>query len=628
MERSYQRQGLLNSLALLVAGAVGFALARYAGSLAGQIAAAFAGLGWLVTLVAWFQMRLEERERLEKLELEEMARSKGGAALFQAQDAEIFPAQRSRQQFERFFLPAFTVMLFLLQAGGTWLLWRWLDKAVVRIAPERWMMAAAPLAVFFLVLFILGRFSATIVRLEKNRLLRPGTGHLLLVAFLFVLAAAGIGTVAVSTDFPKADLYLARVLCVLLGLIGLETLVNLILEIYRPRVKGKVARPLYESRLVGLLGQPEGLITTAAQALDYQFGFKVSETWFYQFFAKALGWLILIQIGVLLLSTCVVFIEPGELGLLERFGKPVEGRNLLPPGGHLKFPWPMDQVYRHRTDQIQTLTIGIGPEEAGGSNPEGPAVLWTVAHGKEELFLVANRERSALEEDNAGRRAPPVSFVVVNIPVQFQIHDLMAWAYNHADGAALLEDIASREIVRYLVSADLGEIMSHGRTEATEALREHVQAAADDYKLGVNILFVGLQGIHPPVKVAPEYEKVVSALHQKQAKILAAEADAIQTNALAGASSFMTVNTAEADRKRLETTALARAAAFTNQVPAFNAAPSVYRQRAYFQTFARATANARKYILLATNTDDVIQFNLEDSAYKSLLDLSVPAPKK
>ena len=75
-------------------------------------------------------------------------------------------------------------------------------------------------------------------------------------------------------------------LCALLGLIAVETLINLVLEIYRPRVKGKVERPLYESRLVGLLGQPEGLITTAAQALDYQFGFKVSETWFYRFFRE------------------------------------------------------------------------------------------------------------------------------------------------------------------------------------------------------------------------------------------------------------------------------------------------------------------------------------------------------
>ena len=69
---------------------------------------------------------------------------------------------------------------------------------------------------------------------------------------------------------------------------AVEMFVTLLLEIYRPRVKGKVARPLYDSRLVGLLAQPEGLFTTAAQALDYQFGFKVSETWFFQLLQKNL----------------------------------------------------------------------------------------------------------------------------------------------------------------------------------------------------------------------------------------------------------------------------------------------------------------------------------------------------
>src|SRR6185503_7680178 len=132
----------------------------------------------------------------------------------------------------------------------------------------------------------------------------------------------------------------ARALCVLLALNALETMVNLVLEIYRPRVKGQQARLLYESRLVGLLSQPEGLITTAAQALDYQFGFKVSDTWFYKFLERALGWLILLQVVVLLLSTSIIFIEPGEQGILERFGKPVDSRHVLQPGAHLKLPWP------------------------------------------------------------------------------------------------------------------------------------------------------------------------------------------------------------------------------------------------------------------------------------------------
>ena len=87
---------------------------------------------------------------------------------------------------------------------------------------------------------------------------------------------------------------------------------GLILEIYRVRVRGGESRVLYESRLVGLLGQPEAIITTAAHALDYQFGFKVSESWFYRFLEKALGWLILAQLAIFGLSTCFVVIQPGD----------------------------------------------------------------------------------------------------------------------------------------------------------------------------------------------------------------------------------------------------------------------------------------------------------------------------
>jgi hypothetical protein len=63
-------------------------------------------------------------------------------------------------------------------------------------------------------------------------------------------------------------------------------------------------------------------------------------------------------------------------------------------------------------------------------------------------------------------------------------------------------------------------------------------------------------------------------------------------------------------------------------VPAFNAAPSVYRERAYFAAFSRAAAKPRKYVLLTTNTQDVIQFDLQDKIRQDLLDIAVPAPKK
>ena len=48
--------------------------------------------------------------------------------------------------------------------------------------------------------------------------------------------------------------------------------------------------------------------------------------------------------------------------------------------------------------------------------------------------------------------------------------------------------------------------------------------AADARLLGANVISIGLQDLHPPVKVAPDYEKVIGALQTREAKILAARA--------------------------------------------------------------------------------------------------------
>ncbi len=622
MERNLQKNGLANLLMLLGAGVAAFVVSRYSNSLAGIVSVVFLGLGIMVAAVSWFQMRMEDSERLEKLELDELARTHGESALFETKEAEVLPARRAREQFERFFLPIFTVLLCLVEAGGAYVLWRWISATTTQVELKEPMVGMFIFFLLALLLFLLGRFSATFARLENQRLLRPGGSYLLLNAIL--CGAVGGGIVGVQAGFPRADFYVAHGLCLLLALVSVETLVVLVLEIYRPRVKGKVERPIYESRLVGLLGQPEGLITTAAQAIDYQFGFKVSETWFYQFFERAILWLLPLQLLLLLLSTSLVIIEPGEQALLERFGRPVAGRTVLGPGAHLKLPWPIDKAYRARTEQIQSFEVGVVP---GSEGEEKKVVLWSKAHTKEENFLIANRGSTSDEPvtEGSGKRTPPVSLLTGSIPIQYQITNLEEWAYNNEDAPSLLQDLATREVARYLAGADLNNLLTKGRLEASETLAARIQAAINEHQLGARIVSAGLEDLHPPVKVAPDYEKVVGAQQIKRAKILAAMADEIRTNALAGAEAVTTVNRAKAERTAREIGALAKAALFTNQIPAFRAAPAVYAQRAYLETFARATANSRKYILLSTNTEDVITFDLQDSVAQDLLKLRVPA---
>ncbi|HEY0455314.1 MAG TPA: hypothetical protein VGE41_03005, partial [Verrucomicrobiae bacterium] len=300
MERNFQKNGLVNFLLLLSIGVASFVASRYSFSLSGQVASFFVGLGALVAGLSWFQMRLHERERLEKLEFDELTKSASGANLFNAQETESFPARRAREQFERFFIPGFTVFLFLLEGFACWWLWHWLQTNTHTLQTDKGLISIAMLGLFALVLFIIGMYSANLARLERQRLLRPSASHLLLGAYLLAFAVAGI--IFVLVDFPRMDELFAYALVVLAGLLAVENAVSLLLDLYRPRVQGQVGLLLYESRLTRLLSHPEGLFTTAAHALDYQFGFKVSETWFFQFLQKALVWIILGQLAILLLS--------------------------------------------------------------------------------------------------------------------------------------------------------------------------------------------------------------------------------------------------------------------------------------------------------------------------------------
>ena len=621
MDRNVPKNGLVNLLTALFIFIAVFAVTCFANSLAGQGASIFMAIAVLITFASWFQMRLEDNERLEKLEVEELARTRGESSLFEAKDAEVFPARRSREQFEKFFVPGFAVLLFVLEAGGAWVLWRWIGKTTAPIVDLRAMASLSLFAIFALIMFLIGRFSVTIARLEAHRLLRPGSSFILAGAYVCFFTALAIAGVKMQF-VPRADVFVGRAFCVLLGLMAVEILLTLLLEIYRPRVRGKVSRPIYDSRLIGILAQPESLFTTAAQTLDYQFGFKVSETWFFKLVKENLPVLVFAQLAILLLSSCVVFVDAGEQAILEHFGRPVAA---LTAGAHFKWPWPVDKIYRYRTAEIQSLYVGYSP----GTNEE-KAILWTIPHNNEQNFLVATHETGDVEgqipadQDVAEQalKAPPVSLITVSIPVQFQITNVMDWAYRNSGASNLLEDLAARDVVHYLVGEDIDYALTRGRLDAAQKLQHEIQDDANDRELGVKILFVGLQDIHPPTPVAGDYEKVVGADQIRLATNLLAQADAIMTNALSLAQAVTTTNIAEAQRLQLVSSWYSRADLFTNQIAAYEAAPTVFKQRAYYAMFPDATKNSRKYILLVTNTQNILIFDLEDKIRADLMNVN------
>ncbi len=171
---------------------------------------------------------------------------------------------------------------------------------------------------------------------------------------------------------------------------GYTNLLNTLLDIYRPRVAGQYVVGAIDSRLLGLINEPGGIFHTIAGAIDYQFGFQVSQTWFYKLLEKAILPLILLTVLILYLMTSIVIVGPGQMGVIERLGRPKTQQ--IVPGLTFKLPWPFDKLYLYPTDLIQKINVGFVEEQ----DKTDTNLLWGKEHFKQEYdLLVASAGPSA-----------------------------------------------------------------------------------------------------------------------------------------------------------------------------------------------------------------------------------------
>ena len=142
-------------------------------------------------------------------------------------------------------------------------------------------------------------------------------------------------------------------------------------------------------------------------------------------------------------------------------------------------------------------------------------------------------------------------------------------------------------------------------------------------KLGVSILFVGLQDIHPSIKAAKKFQDVVSARISKVTKEYEAEAYSLKQIPSARARSAQIINEAQAYRSSVAALAKGTSAEFKNQLIAYEASNMVYTNRAYLRSLSSIAANARIYLLGAGSDSETFHLNLEDKLRPDLTDIVV-----
>ena len=490
-----------------------------------------AALIWLALTIQFHQRALAEQE---KLDAGQLAKTEQGSRIFQAEGerATLFAvAQHRLQILEKWFVPLFAGLIAAYQIALGFYLLRAARRVPVEIEPKEPLLCAVCMMAIAFVSFLLSRYATGMSAQSQWRPLRAGGSFMLGVTVLCF--AMAIGLALVPFDFTALLSVVGWIIPILLLVLGVETGLNVVLDLYRPRLKDQYSRAAFDSRLLGLINQPGEILRTAASAIDYQFGFQVSQTWFYKLLEKAIVPLVSFAGVTLYLLSCVVVVAPDEEAIIERFGNPLDRAGQvrhIGPGLSFKWPWPIDMARKHPTQKISEISVGFLPEvkEEGDEVGYGP-LLWGQTHYKEEYQLLVASEHTA-----GATEAVPVSLVMAAVPVQYRIGNLYDFIYKHDEPERLLESICYRELTRFAASATIEvdteadlerSLLGAGRVEAKRVLTENIQAAADRAELGLEIVFVGLQGIHPPPELAADYQKVVGAVQKKQATILSAHAE-------------------------------------------------------------------------------------------------------
>ncbi|UCF00331.1 MAG: hypothetical protein JSV82_04495 [Planctomycetota bacterium] len=633
-----------------------------------------AALVWLVLTIQFHQRALAEQERLD---MSQLAESKQASTIFQAKGerAAMFAvAQRRLELLEKWFIPIFSASIAAYQiAIGLYLLK--IIPADPDIQAKQPLICATSMTAIAFICFIVSRYATGMSAQMHWKPLRAGGSIFLGIAVLCFALAISLALAQFKIFAGITAISLAAP--ILLIILGAENALNIVMDIYRPRLKGQYSRSAFDSRLLGIINEPGGILRTAASAIDYQFGFKVSQTWFYKLLEKAIIPLVLFAAVTLHLLSCIVVVAPNEQAIIEHFGNPIKQtgeKRIIGPGLSFKWPWPIDITYKHPTEKVSEIYIGYAPKIDPKTKEviHEKSLLWGKAHYEEEyLLLVAS-------EQTSGKLAPgavPVSLVIATIPVQYKIKDLYSFLYNHNQPEKLLESICYRELTKFAASAkievdseaDMNQsLLGAGRAEAKRILTNNIQTAVDKAELGVEIIFLGLQGIHPPPEVAVDYQKVIGVVQKKQALVLAAHSQRNKTlSSLAGSVNdanklytlaseyqhakennqpekieklgneldsafaqakgdiFNTLRQAQSYAFEKATLARATGQRFASQLKAYQAGGQIYKRQLRLAVFEEALENIRKFVVVADQNDtQVFIIDVQEKLTPSLYDLS------
>jgi HflK protein len=369
-----------------------------------------------------------------------------------------------------------------------------------------------------------------------------------------------------------------------------EALLRFAVRFYQPKSLRKPPGPAGSSLVLdALFGHGHGL-GSAVKGFEDLLGVRLREVWIVRYLRQTVELIVIVTVVLGWLSTCLTSVPAGSRAVRMLFGRyqPVP----LSPGLHVTWPWPIEQLEIVETETIRQISLGFDKDMSG-------PVLWNEPHFEgEKNLLVGDGE----------------SLLTIDVPIFYRISDPVRYLETTTDAEQALLALAERKLIQVAASRDSFQIMTEQRAEIARQLGESLQQEVDQLGLGLQIVFVGLKDVHPPVDVAPAYQAVVSAQEEKEKTIDLARASRVKV---------LPEAQAEATRIRIEQDALYKqrvaaaqgeAARFSAIVQADRENSAVFRFRLKLDVIEQVLGKANKTILaVPAQTKQELYLDLRDT---------------
>jgi regulator of protease activity HflC (stomatin/prohibitin superfamily) len=295
---------------------------------------------------------------------------------------------------------------------------------------------------------------------------------------------------------------------------------------------------------------------------------------------------------------------------------------LIQPGLHITWPWPIAQVYKIPRSQTRTLTLNQFLVSNDMSERAKSRIREKFKNASSDVLDAVFDPTVTTGDRNTAHLGMTLRYVVGPpryLPKAVRRRDggdrlrTAGWNWqmllpeNESSRDFILESVAYSVITECAARLPVTDVLSTGRSRIEDYVRFRVQERLDAMDVGVTVIRAEIKDARVPKFVREDFENVVKAEAQAAKEVHDAETRSSELIAEGQGSAAERLKLAEADRDRIVKQARTDAEAFRKLAAEYRLNPETTLTQLWNGMFRKIAPNVRVQIVPDSPGDVVIQ---------------------